>query len=65
VHMAAHGYAKLAGSCVGLAESCMTLFTGEKRGWVGGRGERGGRDSHGELPSPEAQVAVQGGVGNG
>jgi len=33
VHMAAQGYAKLAGSCVGLAESCSTLFTGEKRGW--------------------------------
>jgi hypothetical protein len=33
VHMAAQGYAKLAGSSVGLAESCSTLFTGEKRGW--------------------------------
>jgi hypothetical protein len=33
VHMAAQGYTKLAGSCVGLAESCSTLFTGEKRGW--------------------------------
>jgi hypothetical protein len=33
VLMAAQGYVKLAGSCVGLAESCSTLFTGEKRGW--------------------------------
>ncbi len=39
VHMATHGYAKLAGSCVGLAESCMTLFTGQKRGWEEGESE--------------------------
>ncbi len=39
VHMATQGYAKLAGSCVGLAESCMTLFTGEKRGWEAGGSE--------------------------
>jgi hypothetical protein len=36
VHMAAQGYAKLAGSCVSLAESTMTIFTGEKRGWEEG-----------------------------
>jgi hypothetical protein len=33
VHMAAQGYAKLAVSCINLAESNMTIFTGEKRGW--------------------------------
>jgi hypothetical protein len=33
VHMAAQGYGKLAVSCIGLAESSMTIFMGEKRGW--------------------------------
>jgi hypothetical protein len=36
VHMAAQGYAKLAGSSVSLAESTLTIFTGEKRGWEEG-----------------------------
>jgi hypothetical protein len=39
VYMAAHcaqGYAKLAGRCVSLAESTMTIFTGEKGVWEEG-----------------------------
>jgi hypothetical protein len=39
VHMAAQGYAKLASSCINLAESTMTIFTGEKRGWEEGECE--------------------------
>jgi hypothetical protein len=39
VHMARQGYVNLAGSCVSLAESAMTIFTGEKRGWEEGECE--------------------------
>ncbi len=39
VHMAEQGYGKLAGCCINLAESNMTIFTGEKRGWEDEEGE--------------------------
>ncbi len=39
VRMAGQGYGKLAVSCINLAESNMTIFTGEKRGWEDDEGE--------------------------